>query len=40
MAKIRNIPLNFFAHFISAEEEEEEEALSGESEEKDEFIFI
>jgi len=38
MAKIRNIPPNFFADFISAEEEEE--ALSGESGEEDEFIFI
>lgn len=37
MAKIRNIPPNFFADFIS---EEEEEALSGESGEEDEFIFI
>ena len=36
--KIRNIPPNFFADFISAEEEEE--ALSGESGEEDEFIFI
>ena len=37
MAKIRNIPPNFFADFLSAEEEE---ALLGESKEEDDFIFI
>ena len=36
MAKIRNIPPNFFADFLSAEEE----ALFGESREEDDFIFI
>ena len=37
MVKIRNIPPNFFADFLSAEEEE---ALFGESREEDDFIFI
>ena len=37
MAKIRNIPPDFFADFILAEEEE---ALLGESGDEDEFIFI
>ena len=37
VAKIRNIPPNFFADFLSAEEEE---ALLGESREEDDFIFI
>ena len=37
MAKIRNIPPNFFVDFLSAKEEE---ALLGESREEDDFIFI
>ena len=37
MARIRNIPPNFFVDFLSAEEEE---ALLGESREEDDFIFI
>ena len=36
MAKIRNIPPNFFADFFSAAEE----ALFGESREEEDFIFI